>query len=66
MIRTKLIIIFLTISIIPLTIFGTLNYLNTEQALTKETFNKLETRYAARKKHTEFRRPKFRKIEFGL
>jgi signal transduction histidine kinase len=43
MIRTKLIIIFLTISIVPLTIFGTLNYLNTEQALTKETFNKLET-----------------------
>jgi signal transduction histidine kinase len=43
MIRTKLIIIFLTISIVPLTIFGTLNYINTEQALTKETFNKLET-----------------------
>jgi signal transduction histidine kinase len=43
MIRTKLIIIFLTISIVPLTIFGTLNYLNTEQVLTKETFNKLET-----------------------
>ena len=31
------------ISIVPLTIFGTLNYLNTEQALTKETLNKLET-----------------------
>jgi signal transduction histidine kinase len=43
MIRTKLIIIFLIISIVPLTIFGTLNYLNTEQALTKETLNKLET-----------------------
>ncbi|HZB99342.1 MAG TPA: sensor histidine kinase, partial [Nitrososphaeraceae archaeon] len=43
MIRTKLIIIFLIISIVPLTIFGTLNYLNTEQVLTKETFNKLET-----------------------
>ena len=67
MIRTKLIIIFLIISIVPLTIFGTLNYLNTEQALTKETFNKLETLATLQeKKRTELCRPKFRKIEFGL
>ena len=43
LIKAKLTIIFLTISLIPLTIFGTLNYFNTEQALTKETVNKLET-----------------------
>jgi signal transduction histidine kinase len=42
-IRNKLIIIFLIISLIPLTIFGSLNYFNTEQALSKEALNKLET-----------------------
>src|SRR5919106_4590471 len=42
-IRTKLIIIFLLISLIPITIFGTLNYLNTEYTVTKETLNNLET-----------------------
>lgn len=42
-IRTKLIVIFLLISLIPLTIFGTLNYLNTEYTITEETLNNLET-----------------------
>jgi signal transduction histidine kinase len=43
LIKSKLIIIFLIISLVPLTIFGTLNYFNTEQVITKETLNKLET-----------------------
>jgi len=43
LIKSKLVIIFLIISLVPLTIFGTLNYFNTEQVITKETLNKLET-----------------------
>jgi hypothetical protein len=52
-IRTKLIIIFLLISLIPITIFGTLNYLNTEYTVTKETLNNLETLATLQKKNIQ-------------
>src|SRR5918996_312924 len=52
-IKNKLIIIFLTISLIPLTIFGSLNYFNTEQALSKEALNKLETLATLQEKNIE-------------
>jgi signal transduction histidine kinase len=38
----KLILVFLIISVIPITIFGTINYINTEKQIINDTFSKLE------------------------
>jgi signal transduction histidine kinase len=42
-IRTTLVALFLSISILPLTILGVINYHNAELAITDETINKLNT-----------------------
>ena len=42
LITTKLIVVFLTISLIPLFIFAFIIYLQTEQYIKKETLNKLD------------------------
>ena len=41
-IRSKLIVYFLVISLIPLIIIGIFNYISAEQLLKKEILNKLE------------------------
>lgn len=41
-IRSKLIVCFLVISLIPLIIIGTFNYISAKQVLTNEILNKLE------------------------
>lgn len=43
LITTKLIVVFLTISILPLCIFAVLIYLQTEQFIKNETLNNLST-----------------------
>jgi len=41
-IGVKLILVFLIISVIPIAIFGTINYINTEKQIINDTFSKLE------------------------
>ena len=41
-IGVKLILVFLIISVIPIAIFGTINYINTEKQIVNDTFSKLE------------------------
>jgi signal transduction histidine kinase len=42
LIGVKLIFVFLIISVIPITIFGTINYINTEKQIINDTLSKLE------------------------
>ena len=52
-IRSKLIVYFLVISLIPLIIIGIFNYISAEQLLKKEILNKLENIATLGEKNTE-------------